>query len=342
MNIAIVILNWNGRSFLEKFLPSVVSFSHPMANIIIADNASTDDSVTFLKTNYPDLEIIHLDKNYGFTGGYNRALKQVKADYYILLNSDVEVTAGWIAPMKAFMDKHPEVAACQPKVRSQADRHLFEHAGACGGFIDFLGYPFCRGRIFDKLEEDRGQYETPVPVFWATGACLFIRAEAFHEAEGFDEYFFAHMEEIDLCWRIQQRGQSIYVIPESTVFHVGGGTLPKSNPRKTYFNFRNNLIMLFKNLPGHRLVWLIPVRLILDGLAGAKFLADGDGRDTLAVIKAHFAFYRYVITHLKTRFRGQRKVKVHPEKGTYHGSVIFDYYLRSKKFFKDLSIDKFS
>ena len=342
MTIAIVILNWNGRSFLEKFLPSVVSFSPPMANVIIADNASTDDSVSFLKTNYPDLDIIHLDKNYGFTGGYNRALKKVKADYYILLNSDVEVTAGWIEPMKKFMDEHPEVAACQPKIRSQIDRHLFEHAGACGGFIDFLGYPFCRGRIFDRLEEDREQYQRPVPVFWATGACLFIRAEAFHSANGFDEYFFAHMEEIDLCWRIQQRGQSIYVIPDSTVYHVGGGTLPKSNPRKTYFNFRNNLIMLFKNLPGHRLLWLIPVRLMLDGLAGIKFLWDGDRKDTLAVIKAHFAFYRYAITHFTTRFRAQRKVKVHPERGTYHGSIIIDYYLRKKKFFKDLPFHKFS
>lgn len=342
MNIAIVILNWNGRSFLEKFLPSVVSFSRPMAKVIIADNASTDDSVSFLKTNYPDLDIIHLDNNYGFTGGYNRALKNIKADYYILLNSDVEVTAGWIEPLKKFMDEHPEVAACQPKIRSQIDRHLFEHAGACGGFIDFLGYPFCRGRIFDRLEEDRGQYQTPVPVFWATGACLFIRAEAFHSANGFDEYFFAHMEEIDLCWRIQQRGQSIYVIPDSTVYHVGGGTLPKSNPRKTYFNFRNNLIMLFKNLPGHRLLWLIPVRLMLDGLAGIKFLWDGDRKDTLAVIKAHFAFYRYAITHFTTRFRAQRKVKVHPERGTYHRSIIIDYYLRKKKFFKDLPFHKFS
>ena len=249
--IAIVILNWNGRHFLEKFLPGVAQHSRDLARIVVADNASTDDSLAYLKANFPEVDIIRLDQNYGFTGGYNRALQQVQEPYYVLLNSDVEVSEGWLNPLMQFMEKHPEVAACQPKIRSYNDRHLLEHAGAAGGFIDYLGYPFCRGRIYNHLEEDKGQYDQAVPVFWATGACLFIRRDDFRNENGFDEQFFAHMEEIDLCWRLQQSGKQIWVIPQSTVYHVGGGTLPKNNPRKTFFNFRNNLMMLFKNLPGH-------------------------------------------------------------------------------------------
>lgn len=340
--IAIVILNWNGRSFLEKFLPSVVNYSHPLARVIVADNASTDDSIPFLEQHYPGVQIIRLAENYGFTGGYNRALQQIHADYYVLLNSDVEVTPGWLEPLKEWMDQHPEVAACQPKIRSFSQRRLFEHAGACGGFIDRLGYPFCRGRIFHQLETDEGQYDHPVPVFWATGACLFIRSAVFHAAGGFDERFFAHMEEIDLCWRIQQMGFRIYVQPASTVYHVGGGTLPKSNPRKTYFNFRNNLMMLFKNLPGHQLLWIIPLRLLLDGIAGIKFLLEGDYRDTLSVIRAHFSFYRYAISHPSARLKGQRKVKTHSNSGIYRGALIIDFYLKKKKYFRDLSAHKFS
>ncbi len=339
---AIVILNWNGKGYLEKFLPSVIAFSSHNARVIVADNASSDDSVPFLRKQFPQVEIIQLEKNFGFTGGYNRALELVEAEYFVLLNSDVEVTEGWLDPLEKFMDEYPQAAACQPKIKSFADRHLFEHAGACGGFIDFLGYPFCRGRIYNTLEADQGQYEKPMQVFWATGACLMIRSAAFREAEGFDERFFAHMEEIDLCWRLQQSGKEIFVIPSSTVFHVGGGTLPKSNPRKTFYNFRNNLMMLFKNLPGHRLIWLIPVRLVLDGLAGIKFFFDGDRHDTFAVIKAHFAFYRFVLTHAGARIHRQRRVKVHPSKGIYHKSIAVEYYLRKKQYFKELDTEKFS
>lgn len=339
---AIVILNWNGRGFLEKFLPPVIATCRHLARIIVADNASTDESVALIKERFPEVELILLDKNYGFTGGYNRALRQVDARYFVLLNSDVEVTEGWLDPLVTFMEQFPNVAACQPKIRSFSDRQLFEHAGACGGFIDYLGYPFCRGRIYNTLEEDKGQYEQPMQVFWATGACLMIRSSSFLEAEGFDERFFAHMEEIDLCWRLQQSGKEIFVLPSSIVYHVGGGTLPKSNPRKTYFNFRNNLMMLFKNLPGHRLIWLIPVRLILDGLAGIKFFFDGDRMDTWAVVKAHFAFYRFVLTHAGARIHRQRRVKVHPSKGIYHKSIAVEYYLGRKKYFRDLDPDKFS
>ena len=339
---AIVILNWNGREFLRKFLPSVLSTSRHLARVIVADNASTDDSIEVLNSEFPDVEIIRLEKNYGFTGGYNRALEQVEAEYFVLLNSDVEVTERWLDPLVKFMNENPNASACQPKIRSYSDRHLFEHAGACGGFIDYLGYPFCRGRIYNTLEEDKGQYDDPMQVFWATGACLMIRSNCFREAEGFDERFFAHMEEIDLCWRLQQSGKGIFVIPASTVYHVGGGTLPKSNPRKTYYNFRNNLMMLFKNLPGHRLIWLIPVRLVLDGLAGIKFFFDGDRKDTWAVMKAHFAFYRFVLTHAGARIHRQRRVKVHPSKGIYHKSIAVEYYLHQKKYFHDLPPEKFS
>ncbi|MBL7924797.1 MAG: glycosyltransferase [Bacteroidia bacterium] len=340
--IAIVILNWNGRKFLEKFLPDVIRYSHNLAHIVVADNASDDDSVAWLGSTFPEVERICLDKNYGFTGGYNRALKQVQADYYVLLNSDVEVSAGWLKPLYDFMESHPDAAACQPKIRSYLDRTLLEHAGAAGGYIDYLGYPFCRGRIYNTLEKDQGQYDSIEQVFWATGACLFIRAQVFHDQQGFDDFFFAHMEEIDLCWRIQQSGKAIYVIPESVIYHVGGGTLPKSNPRKTYFNFRNNLVMLFKNLPGHRLVWLIPLRLLLDGIAGAKFMLDGDFKDTLAVLRAHFAFYRYVLRSFPARKRQQKQVLRHPTKGIYHRSIVLAYYLKKIKYFHQLSQKDFS
>lgn len=340
--VAIVILNWNGKEFLKKFLPDVIQHSNSLARIIVADNASSDDSITFLSEHYPSIEIIKLDKNYGFTGGYNRALQGIEEEYYVLLNSDVEVTPHWLQPLIRFMENHPDAAACQPKVKSYQDRNLLEHAGAAGGYIDYLGYPFCRGRIYTTLEEDKGQYDSIQRIFWATGACLFIRSKIFHEQHGFDEDFFAHMEEIDLCWRIQQSGKEIYVVPESQIFHVGGGTLPKSNPRKTYYNFRNNLFMLFKNLPGHRLVWLLPLRLFLDGLAAIKFLMEGDYKDTFAVLESHFSFYRYFIRNFSKRRKQQHQVKKHPSKGIYSKSIVVEYYLFKKKYFKDLPFNNFS
>lgn len=340
--IAIVILNWNGKAFLEKFLPDVIRFSNLHAQIVIADNASTDDSRAFVSSSFPEITWIQLDKNYGFAGGYNRALKMVEADYYVLLNSDVQVSENWLMPLYEFMENHPLAAACQPKMKSHSLPSLFEHAGAAGGYIDFLGYPFCRGRIFNKLEEDKEQYDSIQRIFWATGACLFIRSSAFHDQEGFDEDFFAHMEEIDLCWRIQQAGMEIYVVPESYVLHVGGGTLPKSNPRKTYLNFRNNLFMLFKNLPGLKVWWLMPLRLFMDGIASIKFLFDGDYKDTLAVLKSHVSFYRYFFRTFSKRLKQQKRVEKHPTRGIYSNSIVVEHYIYKKNSFKDLPANNFS
>jgi GT2 family glycosyltransferase len=340
--IAIVILNWNGKDFLKKFLPEVIRYSNSLSRIVIIDNASSDDSISFLSQQFPEIEIVQLDKNYGFTGGYNRGLQGIKEEYYVLLNSDVEVSENWLEPLVTFMDNHPKAAACQPKIKSYQDRHLFEHAGATGGYIDYLGYPFCRGRILNTLEEDHGQYDSIQRVFWATGACLFIRSKVFHEQGGFDDDFFAHMEEIDLCWRIQQAGKEIYVVPESQVYHVGGGTLPKNNPRKTYYNFRNNLFMLFKNLPVNQLIFLIPTRLFLDGLAGIKFLFDGDYKDTVAVFKSHLSFYRYFFRNFSKRRKQQQQVLKHPSRGIYRKSIIVEYFINKKKHFKDLPVNNFS
>jgi GT2 family glycosyltransferase len=289
--VAVVILNWNGRFFLETFLPSVVKYSINEARIIVADNNSTDDSLIFLKENYPEIEIIINKHNYGFAKGYNEALKHVEAEYFVLLNSDVEVTENWITPIISLMDKDKNIAACQPKIKDYNNQEYFEYAGAAGGFIDYLGYPLCRGRVFNHLEEDLGQYNDETEIFWATGACLFVRAEYYNQIKGLDNHFFAHMEEIDLCWRLKNIGYKIMYSPYSTVYHVGGGTLNKINPRKTYLNFRNNLFLLHKNLPKNRRVWIIFLRLMLDGLAGIKLLLEGKPKHTLAIIKAHFKFY---------------------------------------------------
>jgi GT2 family glycosyltransferase len=339
---AIVILNWNGKKFLEEFLPGVVANSRGVAKVIVADNASTDDSVQFLSSLKNDVELIQLDKNYGFTGGYNRALKQVNAEYYILLNSDVEVTPNFIEPVISFLDNNRDVAACQPKVRSYIDKHLLEHAGAAGGYIDWMGYPFCRGRLFTQLEEDNGQYDEICDVFWATGACMFIRSEIFHKENGFDEDFFAHMEEIDLCWRIQSAGYRLCVIPESKVFHVGGGTLPKSSARKTFYNFRNNLMMLHKNLPANKLWFVLLTRLVLDGVAGLKFLFEGGFSDLIAVMKAHNSFFRKLPRRIKVRREQQKRVVNSKPKGFYSKSVLFDYFIKRKIKFSDLDQNSIS
>lgn len=335
-HIAVVILNWNGLHFLQKFLPDVIAYSQ-QAEVIVADNASTDPSLTWLKENHPGVRIISMKENTGFAGGYNKALKEVKADYYILLNSDVQVTQNWIEPVIKLMDADHSVAACQPKIRSYADPHLLEHAGGSGGFIDYLGYPFCRGRIYTTLEEDTGQYDDICEIFWATGACLFIRSEVFHLCGGFDEDFFAHMEEIDLCWRIHHRNYKIKCVPESVIFHVGGGTLPKSNSRKTYYNFRNNLLMIHKNmLPG---LWLkvFLIRLLMDGLAGIKFLLSGYPSDCLAVIKAHFYFYANYFRRKKIRALEQQQIINKKVPGIYRGSIVFQYYLTGKRYFSQLN-----
>jgi GT2 family glycosyltransferase len=333
---AVVILNWNGKTFLEKFLPSVVKHSS-CAEIIIADNASTDDSVDFLKKNYPAIRIIQNTSNGGYAKGYNDALKQIDAEYFVLLNSDIEVPANWIEPVIGFMSEHKDVAACQPKILDYNNRNLFEYAGACGGFIDKYGYPFCRGRIFNSLEEDTKQYDSTLEVFWATGACMFVRSDAFNSVGGFDEDYFAHMEEIDLCWRMKNRGHKIFVVPESTIYHVGGGTLNKINPRKTYLNFRNNLITYTKNYFGGFLFFKIFYRLCLDSLAGLKFLLEGSPRHTIAVIKGHWHFFFSIGKTLRKRKAQKNAEGFKPAtSGIFRGNIVFLHYLKGIKKFSDL------
>ncbi len=333
---AVVILNWNGRAFLEKFLPSVTTHTAG-AQIVLADNASTDDSVEFVKQKHPSVKIIQNKSNGGFAKGYNEALKFVDAEYYVLLNSDIEVPENWLWPVIEFMESHKDVAACQPKILDYSDKNKFEYAGACGGFMDKYGYPFCRGRIFNELETDHGQYDDIMEVFWATGACMFVRSSVFKEVGGFDEDYFAHMEEIDLCWRMKNQGHKIYVYPQSRIFHVGGGTLNKVNPRKTFLNFRNNLITLTKNYFGGFLFFKIFFRLILDGIAGVKFLTEGNFKHTLAIIKAHWAFYFSLGKTLRKRREQRRKNNFHPTKtGILNGNIVFLHYLKKVKKFSEI------
>jgi GT2 family glycosyltransferase len=330
---AIVILNWNGRNFLEKFLPALIKFSRDYAKIIIADNASTDDSVSFLESNYPEIEIIKIQKNLGYAGGYNTALKQVEADYYILLNSDIEVTENWIQPVIDLMESDKNIAACQPKILSYYEKDRFEYAGAAGGFIDKYGYPFCRGRIFQTLEKDEGQYDDIREIFWATGACMFVRADLFREMGGFDSDFFAHMEEIDLCWRLKNENYKIMYCPDSKIYHIGGGTLPKISARKTYLNFRNNIVLLYKNLPSNKLLLVFTIRLILDGIAGLKFLLEGHYKDFFAVFKAHNYFYLSYPKHKEKRLKIKHNKNITQ---IYRKNIVLEYYLKGKKKFSQL------
>jgi GT2 family glycosyltransferase len=319
--VAVVILNYNGRKYLETFLPSVIEHSVGY-EIIVADNASTDDSVSFLKNTYPTIKILQNTTNQGFAEGYNTALKQISAEYYILLNSDVEVTYNWIQPIIDLMDSNKSTAACQPKIKSFNEKTHFEYAGAAGGYIDWLGYPFCRGRVFDAYEEDLGQYNDTKEIFWATGACMFVRADTFHQIGGFDANFFAHMEEIDLCWRMKNAGNKIYYCSDSSVFHVGGGTLHKSNPRKTFLNYRNGLAMLYKNLPTNQLFFTILLRLILDGISGIKLLLGGSFSDFFAIIKAHFAFYAMIP---KLKRKSPKQVSL-----IYQKSIVWEYFIKKQ------------
>ncbi|HNZ44070.1 MAG TPA: glycosyltransferase family 2 protein [Bacteroidales bacterium] len=332
MKAAVVILNWNGKKFLEQFLPAVIQHSKNIASIIVADNASSDDSVAFLKEHFPEIRIIQNQSNGGFAKGYNDALKLIDAEYYVLLNSDIEVTPGWIEPVLGLMDSDKSIAACQPKIRSYHEREKFEYAGAAGGYIDKYGYPFCRGRLFFTIEEDEGQYNDTREIFWATGACLFVRAELYHKLGGLDEDFFAHMEEIDFCWRLKNHGYKIMYCPDSIVFHIGGGTLPKSSSRKTYLNFRNNFTLLYKNLPAKRLAPVFTARLLLDGIAAIKFLLDGGFKDFIAVSRAHLSFYRNI-----GKIRKKRKLQIQQKvRHIYHGNIVVDYYLLKRKKFTDL------
>ncbi len=338
LKVAVVILNWNGQKYLEQFLPSVLKFLPSFAKIFVADNDSTDASISFLKKNYPQVNLVINDENGGYAKGYNDALKKIEAEYYILLNSDIEVTENWIEPIIELMDTHTNIAACQPKIRSFHEKEKFEYAGAGGGYIDKYGYPFCRGRIFQELETDHGQYDDAVEVFWASGACMFVRSDHFWQLDGLDNDFFAHMEEIDFCWRAKNKGYQIYYQPQSLVYHVGGGTLPKNNPQKTFLNFRNNLYLLYKNLEKHRLIQVFIYRLILDGVAGMKFLIDGQAKDTWAVIKAHFSFYRAI-----GPLRRKRKVLNQQKVGqAYQRNIVFEHFVKKIKTFNKLQKNKFT
>ena len=337
--VAVVILNFNGSRFLKQFLPGVIASCNPeLAEVIVADNASIDDSVAMMKDCFPDVRLIENGSNGGFATGYNLALKQIEAQYYVLLNSDIEVASGWIEPVVELMDANPNIAACQPKILSYYHQEQFEYAGASGGFIDKYGYPFCRGRIFQNLESDEGQYDDPKEVFWATGACMFVRADLYHKVGGLDDSFFAHMEEIDLCWRLKNIGYQVFCCPQSKVYHIGGGTLPKNSPRKTYLNFRNNLSLLVKNLPKKRVHRTIFYRIFLDWVAAFKFLFEGCPKDFCMVFKAHWDFYRRLDS-----LRARRKAIEHMEVSCiYKRNIVFDSILRGKKKYSELKEQDFT
>ena len=335
--VAIVILNWNGQKMLEQYLPSVIKFSKDEATVYVADNASTDQSMAMLRAQFPEVKLIQLEKNWGFAEGYNKALKQIEAEYFLLLNSDIEVTPHWLTPMIAYMDGHADVAACQPKLLSIFERQRYEYAGACGGYLDKYGYPFCRGRIFETVEADGGQYDTVADILWATGAALMIRAKDYWTVNGLDARFFAHNEEIDLCWRLRIRGRRIVCIPESKVYHVGGGTLPKGNPMKTYLNFRNNLTMLYKCLPEAELRGVMRWRWFLDYLAAWEMLIlKRNLGDFKAIYRARKAFKQWRKDFESDRHEIQvsRQLKKIPERKDF--SLLWQYYVKGRKVFSSL------
>ncbi len=338
--VAIVILNYNTRKHLEAFLPSVLRYSSG-ARIVVADNGSPDDSLDFLRRDFPGLEILDLHQNFGFAQGYNEALRQIEADVYVLLNSDVEVTPNWLIPVLDALRADPSIGVAQPKILAQTDKQRFEYAGAAGGWVDFLGYPFCRGRIFNHTETDTGQYDSPTSCFWASGAAFFIKADLYHRLGGFDGDYFAHNEEIDLCWRLQRAGYSVWCVPQSVVYHLGGGTLEYDNPRKVFLNFRNSLFTLLKNEPAGKLWWLIPARLVLDGVAGLMFLSRGQVRAVQAIVQAHFSFYKHVKRLLHKRKAGSQAIAANRRgpavlAGVYKGSIVWGYYIRRIKIFNKL------
>jgi GT2 family glycosyltransferase len=329
--VAVVILNYNGLHWLKKFLEDVILKSKE-AEIYVADNASTDQSLDYVEQHFPSVKIVENKDNTGYAGGYNNALQHICADYYILLNSDVEVTDNWISPIIEQMEKDKSIAACQPKIKKYDEKTHFEYAGACGGFIDKYGYPYCRGRIFDNLEEDKGQYDNPIEVFWASGACLFLRSSAFYEVGGFDWDFFAHMEEIDLCWKLKNKGYKIMCIPQSTVYHVGGGTLKNGSYFKTYLNYRNNLLMLYKNLEPKNRFKILFTRMLLDGISSAKMILDKKPHHIFAILKAHIHYYTFLKKFRKKRPKDYKTSL--PQK-----SIVFSYFFGKKKEFNQLNSD---
>lgn len=339
MITAVVILNWNGEKYLQQFLPILLKYTQrPDVEIVVADNASTDNSMEILKNNFPTVRTILFDKNYGFAGGYNKALEQIEADYFVLLNSDVEVTVNWIDPLLEFMENNQDVAAIQPKILSYFKRKSFEHAGASGGFIDKYGFPFCRGRVFGTTETDKGQYDEVSDIFWATGACMMVRASLFKKVGGLDDEFFAHMEEIDLCWRFKSRGYRVCSVPQSVVYHIGGGTLNAENPHKTYLNFRNNLLMLYKNLPNNLLESTLSSKMIFDYVAALQFFLTGKFKNAHSVIKARTDFFKMRPDFEEKRNENLLYATKDSVPEIYQRSVVYDYYFRRKKTYTSLGI----
>ncbi|NPA35325.1 MAG: glycosyltransferase family 2 protein [Chlorobi bacterium] len=336
--IAVAILNWNGEKLLETFLPEVMRNTvYDGAEIYIIDNNSSDNSIEYIKNTFPEVKLVLLDRNYGFAGGYNKGLKQIDADYYVLLNSDVAPGENWLAPLVEKMDNTPEVAACVPKIKSYTQPDMFEYAGAAGGFIDKYGFPYCRGRLFDVLEKDEGQYDESVSVFWGSGAALMIRSEIYNNCRGLDEDFFAHMEEIDLCWRVKNKGFQIMSISQSEVFHLGGGTLNQQNSHKTYLNFRNNLYMLVKNLPRRRFVRRLLLRMILDGVAAVHFLLKGEFGFFAAVAKAHISFYGNFKRMLAKRKSLLPHVVTENHDEMFNGSLVWHFFVKKQRTFRELN-----
>ncbi len=337
---AIVILNWNGLGYLKMFLGTVVKHSTANDTIIcVADNNSNDGSLEWVADNYKDVKLLKFDKNYGFAGGYNLAINQLDAKYFVLLNSDIEVTEDWLLPLVSFIDNNPDVASCQPKILSYNRRDYFEHAGAAGGFIDKYGYPFCRGRIFNKIEKDTGQYDSPVDLFWSSGACMIVRGEAWQKCNGFDAAFFAHMEEIDLCWQFSKAGYRVSYVPDSVVYHVGGGSLPYNSPFKIYLNFRNSLFLLYKNLPDNKLYKTIFIRKLLDGLAAVMFLVKADFSSFKAVWKAHIDYYKS-ISELKMKRKKVKDLEInHPPANILNKSVVYEFYIKGNKTYNSLKLE---
>jgi GT2 family glycosyltransferase len=331
LKTAVVILNWNGKQLLEQFLPSIVKFNEGETDIYVADNASSDNSIEFVKKNFPSVKIVVNSENGGYAKGYNDALQHIKADIYCLINSDIEVTKNWLSPVINTFQKEPNTAIIQPKLLDFKNKKKFEYAGAGGGFVDYFGYPYCRGRIFNYLEEDKGQFNDISEIFWASGACFFIRSNVFHKLGGFDEDYFAHQEEIDLCWRAQNEGFEVKYVGLSTVYHVGGATLEESNPRKTFLNFRNSLLTILKNVPRKNFFQVIIVRLILDGVAGLKFMLELRPIHTWSILKAHLSFYKNLRKFIKKRRQIQRKLDY-----SIHTSIVWQHFVLGRTKFKDL------
>ncbi len=331
--VSIVILNYNGAGYLAKFLPSVLATQYENFEVVVADNGSSDNSIELLKEKFPSVKIITNPTNEGFAGGYNWALQKVEANYFVLLNSDVAVDPNWIQPMVDLLESNKTIGACQPKILSYNNQELFEYAGASGGWIDAFGYPFSRGRVFDVCEKDEKQYDTAAPIFWATGACMMIRSELFHKMKGFDASFFAHQEEIDLCWRMQLAGYAVFACPQAYVFHVGAGTLPRGG-RKVFLNFRNNLIMLTKNLPLSELAWKLPSRFALDAISAFKGLLSGDASFFFAIAKAHFAYLGYIFSGKLNRTKSPKPLI--SLGGVYPGCLVFQYFIKNKHYFSKI------